>query len=148
MVFIKEIVQDFSKLCQLVLIEELKGCPPTSIKTHLEEQKAESIQQAAMLADDYSLTHQGSFEGSIVDSSSASMAKTDLAKTSTTPTFHRSNSRNQSSMTPSPVCNYCKCSGHVLAECWALEKRANNPVMIVVKAKHWPQGGHKENSKI
>ena len=48
----KEIAQDFSKLRQLVLIEEFKGCLPTSIKTYIEEQKAESIQQAARLADD------------------------------------------------------------------------------------------------
>ena len=51
-------------------------------------------------------------------------------------------------MAPGPVCNYCKRRGHVIAECWALEKkRANNPVMTVVKAKHRPQGGHKEKSE-
>jgi len=53
----KEIAQDFVKLRQLILIEEFKGCLPTSIKMYIEEQKAESIQQAARLADDYSLTH-------------------------------------------------------------------------------------------
>ena len=145
----KEIAQDFSKLRQLVLIEEFKGCLPTSIKTYIEEQKAESIQQAARLADDYSLTYRGSFEGSTVDSSSENVVKTDLAWVSTTPTFPRSNSRNQRhSVAPGPVCNCCKRRGHVLAECWALEKkRANNPVMTVVKAKHKPQEGHEEKSE-
>ena len=42
----KEVAQDFTKLRQLILIEEFKGC-------YIEEQKAESIQQAARLADDY-----------------------------------------------------------------------------------------------
>ena len=83
----KEIAQYFSKLHQLVLIEEFNGCLPTNIKTYIEEQKAESMQQAARLADYYSLTHRGSFEGSIVDSSSASVVKTDLAQSSTTLTF-------------------------------------------------------------
>ena len=145
----KEIAQDFSRLRQLVLIEEFKGCIPTSIKTYIEEQKAESIQQAARLADHYCLTHRGSFEGSTVDSSSASVVKTDLARASTTPTFPRSNSSNQRrSVVPGPVCNYCKHRGYVLAECWALErKRASNPVMTVVKAKYKPQEGHEEKSE-
>jgi len=71
----KGIAQDFVKLHQLILIEEFKGCLPTSIKMYIEEQKAESIQQAVRLADDYSLTHQGSFEESTVDSNSTGHRK-------------------------------------------------------------------------
>lgn len=46
----------------------------------------------------------------------------------------KTSSKNQRcAVTPSPVCNYCKWRGHVLAECWALEKKkANNPVMIII----------------
>ena len=95
------------------------------------------------------MTYRGSFEGSTVESSSANVVKTDLAWALTTPTFPRSNSRNQRrSVAPGPVCNYCKCRGHVFAECWALEKkRASNPVLIVVKAKYRPQGVHEEKSE-
>ena len=89
----KEITQVFVKLRQLILIEEFKGCLPTSIKTYIEEQTAESIQQAARLADDYSLTHQGSFEGSTVDSNITGAGKTDVSKSanSTPAIFAKSN---------------------------------------------------------
>ena len=53
----KEIVKDFEKLCQLILTEEFKSCLHNNIKTYIDEQKAESLQQAAVLTDDYSLTH-------------------------------------------------------------------------------------------
>ena len=46
-------MKHFGKLCQLVLIEEFKGC----FKTYNDKQKTESLQQAAVLADDYSLTN-------------------------------------------------------------------------------------------
>ena len=57
----KEVVKDFEKLRQLILVEEFKSCLPSNIKTYIDEQKANSLQQAAVLADDYSLTHHGSF---------------------------------------------------------------------------------------
>ena len=43
---------------QLVLTEEFKNCLPTKLKTYVDEQKkVESVHQAAMLANDYALTH-------------------------------------------------------------------------------------------
>ena len=53
----KEVAREFEKLRQLVLIEEFKACVPVNIKTYIDEQKAITLQQAAVLADDYSLTH-------------------------------------------------------------------------------------------
>ena len=47
---------EFEKLRQLVLIEEFM----VSVKT-LKRIKATTLQQAAVLADDYSLTHRGAF---------------------------------------------------------------------------------------
>ena len=53
----KEIDGDFQKLKQLMLIEEFKRCISNDLKTHLDEQKANTLEQAAILADDYALTH-------------------------------------------------------------------------------------------
>ena len=50
-------MKDFEKLHQLILIKVFKGYLPNYIKTYIDEQKAESLQQAALLAYDYSLTH-------------------------------------------------------------------------------------------
>ena len=68
----KEVAQDFTKLHQLILIEEFKGCLPTGVQTYIEERKAESIQQVARLAGDYTLTYRGTFESSPFNTSSAS----------------------------------------------------------------------------
>ncbi|XP_065902416.1 uncharacterized protein [Dysidea avara] len=43
----KEVVKDFEKLHQLILVEEFKSCLPNSIKTYIDEQKADSLQQAS-----------------------------------------------------------------------------------------------------
>ena len=51
----------FAKLRQLVLAEEVKACVPVNIKTYTDEQKAIALQQAAVLADDYSLMLQSAF---------------------------------------------------------------------------------------
>ena len=53
--------KDFGKLRQLILVEEFKSCLPSNIKTYVDEQKADSLQKATVLADDYLLTHQGTF---------------------------------------------------------------------------------------
>jgi len=57
----KEVADDFQKLRQLVLVEEFKACVPANIKTYIDEQKATTLYQAAILADDYSLTHRNAF---------------------------------------------------------------------------------------
>jgi len=52
---------DFKHLRELMLLEEFKTCLPTEMKMYLEEQKATTLQQAAVRSDDYSLTHRSSF---------------------------------------------------------------------------------------
>ena len=48
----KEVGQDFKQLKQMILLEELKD-----IRSHLDEQKIEELEKAAIMADDYALTH-------------------------------------------------------------------------------------------
>jgi len=57
----KEVAKDFEKLWQLILVEEFKACVPTSIKTYIDEQKATTVYQAAVLVDDYLLTYHSAF---------------------------------------------------------------------------------------
>ena len=133
---LKEVAQDLTQISQ-ILVGEFKGCLPTGVKTYIEGQKAESIQQAARLANDYTLTYRGSFEGSTFNTSSASGETQVLNKNATPVTMVKTGLRSQRcSVAPGPVCNYCKQKGHVLSECWALEKKkANNPIMTVSKEK-------------
>ena len=53
----QNINKESGKLRELLLIEEFKGCLPPEVKTHLDKQKVDTLQRAATLADDYSLTH-------------------------------------------------------------------------------------------
>ena len=53
----KEIGQDFKKLKQMVLLEEFKVKVRPDIRSHLDEQKVEELEKAAIMADDYALTH-------------------------------------------------------------------------------------------
>ena len=50
-------------------LEEFKSCLPPHIKTYLDKRKADNLAQAAVLADDYSLTHNSTFSKSDTESS-------------------------------------------------------------------------------
>lgn len=50
-------VHDFKDLRNLVLLEEFKNCLPEKICTYLNEQKAETVADAAVLAEEYVLVH-------------------------------------------------------------------------------------------
>ena len=53
----KEVGQDIEKLKQMVLLEEFKDKVWPDIKSHLAEQKVDELEKAAVMADDYGLTH-------------------------------------------------------------------------------------------
>lgn len=52
-------VCSFDLLRQLVLLEEFKNCVPDVLKTYLNEQKPSTLAEAAVLADEFALTHCG-----------------------------------------------------------------------------------------
>ena len=53
----KEVGQGFETLKQMVLLEEFKGKVRPDIRSHLDEQKVKKLEKAAVMADDYTLTH-------------------------------------------------------------------------------------------
>ena len=57
----KNVKSDHAKLRQLMLVEEFKRCMHSDVKSFLDEREVETIDVAARLADDYTLTHKGSF---------------------------------------------------------------------------------------
>ena len=52
---------DYPKLRQVMLVEEFKRCKNSDVKSFLDEQEVETLEKAARLADDYTLTHKVSF---------------------------------------------------------------------------------------
>ena len=57
----KKVGSDHAKLSQLMLVEEFKRCINSDVKAFLDEKEVETLNLAARLADDYSLTHKASF---------------------------------------------------------------------------------------
>ena len=57
----KKIGSDYPKLRQLMLVEEFKRCINSDVKSFLDEKEVETLENAARLADDYTLTHKVSF---------------------------------------------------------------------------------------
>ena len=53
----KEVLQGFEKLKQMVLLEEFNDKVRPDIRSPLDEQKVEELEKAAVMADDYALTH-------------------------------------------------------------------------------------------
>ena len=53
----KEVGQDFKKLKQMVLLEEFKNKVRPDIGSQLDKQKLEELEKAAVMADDFALTH-------------------------------------------------------------------------------------------
>lgn len=57
----QKVVKDHDKLRQLILIEEFKRCIHSDVRTFVDEQKAETLEDAARLVDEFSLSHKATF---------------------------------------------------------------------------------------
>ena len=143
-------INNYDRLRELILVEEFKRCIPSSVRTFIDEQKAETLENAACLAHDYSLTHKDSFVGKPHQSFSLSgrqdPSSSNLPPPGSTGNFGKEDSRKDkfengshsssrfkppiNSKPPlskkpfnSVVCNYCKKEGHVLSDCLKLKRK-------------------------
>jgi len=139
----KTVEKDFNKLRQLMLVEESKKCLHSDVKMYLDEQKANSLHQAAILADEYCLTHKSSFEtkgASHLEGKQSDKSFPDRSLPPSSGGYGRGEgSRDQRRR--GPTCFYCKRKGHMISECWSLERKEKNRAkadLIVRKAKSAP----------
>ena len=104
-----------------MILEEFKGCLPTEIKTYLDEQKVDNLHQAATQANDYALTHRGSFSRPNPRSLDATNIAPGETKYSQGGGANPQDSRDKngshqsgSSRVPlGPMCYYCKQKAHI-----------------------------------
>ena len=148
----KQVEGNYSKLRQLILIEEFKKCLQSDVKMYLDEQKADALHQAAVLADDYSLTHKNTFlrselqPSSMVTSEGNSKREENRQLTLSTRVRNGAQGRgrpdNSQRAVGGPVCYYCKQKGHVMAECRVLEKKNGSKNVLTISKARSPVTEH------
>ena len=89
---------DAKAMRELMLLEEFKRCIPERVTVHLNEQRVNSVAEAAIFADEFVLSHK-----SVFDSSPNSQAGEEKKE--------------------ERVCHYCKKPGHLIADCRKREQR-------------------------
>ena len=148
----KKVGSDHAKLRQLMLVEEFKRCINSDVKSFLDEKEVETLDLAARLADDYSLTHKASFvhkpfsrkpynpqskftpqlrqyspQSKPYSPQSGPKSNpsnpTDNSSHSLTPKSKFSGDNKGQNPLSQPICNYCKQSGHIISECVALKRK-------------------------
>ena len=109
---------DRSSLRELMLLEEFKNCLPERTTVYLNEQKVSTIQQAATLADEFTLVHKTVFNKR--DSSNREFSQ-------------RSETQVQNSAPSNPktekLCFFCRKAGHLIVDCeaWKLKQQGSTP---------------------
>ena len=148
----KKVGSDHAKLRQLLLVEEFKRCINSDVKSFLDEKEVETLDLAARLADDYSLTHRASFvnkpfprkpfnpQSKFTPQSrpfspqskpyfpqsgpkSNPSNPSDTSSHSFTPKPKFSGENKGQNPLSQPFCNYCKRSGHIISECLSLKRK-------------------------
>lgn len=101
----------FSKLRELILLEDFKKNLPDKVVVYLNEQKAATLTEASVLADEFVLTHRNTFVPNSERASSAPEAQP--------------NSLNSGKVREQRECFYCRKPGHVISNCLALKRKAD-----------------------
>ena len=123
----KEIGQDFKKLKQMVLLEEFKDKVRPDIRSHLDEQKVEELEKAAIMADDYALTHKMSSKSGNPQQKRyhGSGNRENVSRNADDRKRQGKSTENVglvSKVEPlKPVsCGHCGKPGHIITNCWKL----------------------------
>ncbi|XP_070404034.1 uncharacterized protein [Nothobranchius furzeri] len=101
-------VISLTELRELVLLEEFKRCLPEKIVLYLNEQKAHTLSAAAVLADEFMLTHR---------------IKIENRPTNVKPQDVRQRTPGVSSGNSQPRCFYCHKLGHIVKNCLILKSK-------------------------
>ncbi|VDI30227.1 low density lipoprotein receptor-related protein 5/6 [Mytilus galloprovincialis] len=128
----KKTDNNFDNLRQLMLLEEFKQCVHLDLKTHLDDKTVESIHDAAVISDNYTLSHKRSFKGQNVNTSSGNYKNQSTERTDSKPVPQNKSQSSYNMSSPkfdtfekkSLTCAYCKKKiGHLMADCFRLQKK-------------------------
>ena len=106
--------KDFAQLRELVLLEDFKKFLPERIVVYLNEQKAVSLSQAAVFADEFALTHKSAFLSPIRETQRSAVNNKSHSPKS---------SRRNVSTGENRACYYCHEAGHLISVCPVLKSK-------------------------
>ncbi|XP_026019876.1 uncharacterized protein LOC113020278 [Astatotilapia calliptera] len=109
-------VPDYNSLRELILLEEFKNGLPERIVVHLNEQKVSTLKEAAVIADEFVLTHKTVF-----------VQKREVTTREPLPRKDPSSPRQTFAPRTERECFYCHKLGHVVVECPALKRKNQSP---------------------
>ncbi len=121
-----------------MLLEEFKHCVPPAVATYLNEHKVSKLADAAIMADEFVLTYQGSFssvsfKGDMSKSKFCSQVKTKPLVLGQNAKAAVVSSSSKTALSRDFVCFYSKKPGHRIFDCLVLKKKEkfSKPVALV-----------------
>lgn len=112
-------VTDFNLLWELMLLEEFKNCLPEKVVVYLNEQKVTLMSYAAVLADEFILTHKNVF---------LPTRSENLQPIVDVPGVHFVRSKvNSPRAKEDRECFYCHKRGHIVVDCSLLKRKQQLP---------------------
>ncbi|XP_033100281.1 uncharacterized protein LOC117103773, partial [Anneissia japonica] len=129
---------NFDNLREVLLLEEFKRSIPSEIKLHLDERKVMGAKEAAIMADDYELTHKISGRFHLY---SKDRTHNDKRSNGTSKPFQNKGFTGDKKFTTGgPTCHYCKKRGHIKSECykWKNDQQRSDkkPVAFAKSSTH------------
>lgn len=107
-------VQDLSSLRELMLLEDFKNCLSERVVTYLNEQKVTMLSQAAILADEYVLTHKSVFALPRPEKMVSSFSTQNSSTRAKISSPQNKETRE---------CFYCHKMGHLISDCLMLRRK-------------------------
>ncbi len=133
-------ISTFVQLQELILLEDFKACVPESVVVHLNEQKVQALTDAAIIADEFVLTHRNVFSSTrqmknpspVVESSELFQSASRSMKTETSGGARRKASPKR--VGDKRVCFYCLDPGHLISECktWKQKSFSSKPKNVAL----------------
>lgn len=127
-------VMAFEELQELLLLEDFKSCVPEGVVVHINEQKVNKLVEAAVLADEYVLTHRTVFP-------SMRSFKTSSSEEKATKNWSGANPvkpilQGSKKVEEKRVCFYCLDPGHLISNCkaWKQKNSAKSKGVAFVNA--------------
>ncbi|XP_076843961.1 uncharacterized protein LOC143488888 [Brachyhypopomus gauderio] len=118
-------VSSLDSLRELMLLEEFKDCLPAPVVVHLNECKATTVNHAAVLADEFVLTHRPLFVPR------STMRPVPVEQRPKPDPHKRVNSAGPAAHVE---CYYCHKQGHVVADCPVLKRKHERQEKLHVKS--------------